>query len=353
MSRLAAWVNPVLARELTERMRGLRATVMLSAYLGVLGLVVVLVYRSESVTGRGFGGAPVTELATAGEGIFEWTLLFAMLLVLFLVPGFTAGAVAGERERQTLVPMQVSLLRPRSIVLGKIGASVAFTLLLVLATLPLLTVAYLIGGVTLSDILQGTGMVMFTAVAIAALSVACSTFMRRVQTATVLSYGVVLLLCGATFVAYFVAEQIDSDGGFEPADPPRLILAPNPIVALADATADGPDTFTEEFFGPFGYYGGEDGPLSGLKKFVTRDEGRFGRFDDGAFDGAFVDFGVAPAPVPGPDGDFFGVAGLGGGLPDQPSLPLWAQHMLIMGALALLSVFLSSLRLRTPAKTER
>ena len=343
MSRLAAWVNPVLARELAERMRGLRATVMLSAYLGVLGLVVVLVYRDESSTGRGFGGSPVTELATAGEGIFEWTLLFAMLLVLFLVPGFTAGAVAGERERQTLVPMQVSLLSPRSIVLGKIGASVAFTLLLVLATLPLLTVAYLIGGVTLGDILQGTGMVMFTAVGIAALSVACSTFMRRVQTATVLSYGVVLLLCGATFAAYFVVDQVDSDGGFEPADPPRLILAPNPIVALADATADGPDAFRGEFFGQFGYYGGSDGPLSGLKKLVTPDEVESGRL---FVDGAFADFAVAPAAVPDPDGDFFGVAGRRG-------LPLWAQHMLIMGAMAALSVFLSSIRLRTPAKTER
>ncbi|MCY4423960.1 MAG: ABC transporter permease [Acidimicrobiaceae bacterium] len=343
MSRLAAWVNPVLARELAERMRGLRATVMLSAYLGVLGLVVVLVYRNESVTGRGFDGSPVTELATAGEGIFEWTLLFAMLLVLFLVPGFTAGAVAGERERQTLVPLQVSLLRPSSIVLGKIGASVAFTLLLVLATLPLLTVAYLIGGVTLGDILQGTGMVMFTAVTVAALSVACSTFMRRVQTATVLSYGVVLLLCGATFAAYFVVEQIDSDGGFEPADPPRLILAPNPIVALADATADGPDTLTEAFFAPpFSSYGG-NGPLSGLKELVTPDQVWSGRLADGAI----VDFEVAP------DGDIFGVAGRGGGPPDQPSLPLWAQHILIMGALAALSVFLSSLRLRTPAKTER
>ena len=350
MSRLAAWVNPVLARELTERMRGLRATVMLSAYLVVLGLVVVLVYRSESDAAGSFGASPVTELATAGEGIFEWTLLFAMLLVLFLVPGFTAGAVAGERERQTLVPLQVSLLSPRSIVLGKIGSSVAFTLLLVLATLPLLTVAYLIGGVTLGDVVRGTGMVMFTAVGIAALSVACSTFMRRVQTATVLSYGVVLLLCGATFAAYFVAERIDSDGGFEPTDPPRLILAANPIVALADITVDGPEAFTEEFFAPsFGYYGDSDGPLSGLKELVTPDEVEFGRFvEDVAFP-----VNVEGALASGPDGDFFGVAARDGGLPGRRSLPLWAQHMLIIGAMAVLSVVLSSIRLRTPAKTER
>ena len=351
MSRLAAWVNPVLARELTERMRGLRSTVMLSAYLVVLGLVVVLVYRSESDAAGSFGASPVTELAAAGEGIFEWTLLFAMLLVLFLVPGFTAGAIAGERERQTLVPLQVSLLSPRSIVLGKIGSSVAFTLLLVLATLPLLTVAYLIGGVTLGDIVRGTGMVMFTAVGIAALSVACSTFMRRVQTATVLSYGVVLLLCGATFVAYFVADQIDSDGGFEPADPPRLILAPNPIVALADITVDGPEASAGEFFAPSfgpGYYGGNDGPLSGLKELVTPDEAEFRIVEDAVFP-----VNVEGALAFGPDGEISGVAARDGGLPGWRSLPLWAQHMLIIGAMAVLSVVLSSIRLRTPAKTER
>ena len=175
MSRAASLVNPVLARELTERMRGPRAMVMLSGYLVVLGLVLVLVYRSKvDAANSRFGGSPVVELATAGQGIFEWTLLFTMLLVLFLVPGFTAGSVVGERERQTLMPMQVSLLRPRSIILGKLGASVVFTLLLVLATLPLLTVAYLIGGVTFPEIVKGLAMVMFTAVGIGAISLACS-----------------------------------------------------------------------------------------------------------------------------------------------------------------------------------
>ena len=333
MRSALSWLNPVLARELTERMRGPRAMVMLSGYLGVLGLVLVLVYRSKvDAANSRFGGSPVVELATAGQGIFEWTLLFTMLLVLFLVPGFTAGSVVGERERQTLMPMQVSLLRPRSIVLGKLGASVVFTLLLVLATLPLLTVAYLIGGVTFPEIVRGLAMVMFTAVGVAAVSLACSTFMKRVQTATVASYGLVLLLCGGTLAAFGVALELGRSG---PDDPPLILLAPNPVVALADATTEEPEAFGGEFgFGSFNGYGGGDGPLTGIREFVTPDD---------SF--RFV--------VDGADHEMVGLGADAGGQNGRGVLPLWAQNVLIVGALAVLSVILSSVRLRTPAKTER
>ena len=333
MRSALSWLNPVLARELTERMRGPRAMVMLSGYLGVLGLVLVLVYRSKvDAANSRFGGSPVVELATAGQGIFEWTLLFTMLLVLFLVPGFTAGSVVGERERQTLMPMQVSLLRPRSIVLGKLGASVVFTLLLVLATLPLLTVAYLIGGVTFPEIVRGLAMVMFTAVGVAAVSLACSTFMKRVQTATVASYGLVLLLCGGTLAAFGVALELGRSG---PDDPPLILLAPNPVVALADATTEEPEAFGGEFgFGSFNGYGGGDGPLTGIREFVTPDD---------SF--RFV--------VDGADHEIVGLGADAGGQNGRGVLPLWAQNVLIVGALAVLSVILSSVRLRTPAKTER
>ena len=318
---------------------------MLSGYLVVLGLVLVLVYRSKSVAANSrFGGSPVVELATAGQGIFEWTLLFTMLLVLFLVPGFTAGSVVGERERQTLMPMQVSLLRPRSIILGKLGASVVFTLLLVLATLPLLTVAYLIGGVTFPEIAKGLAMVMFTAVGIGAISLACSTFMRRVQTATVLSYGLVLLLCGGTLAAFGVAGELDQSRGSGPDDRPLILLAPNPVVALADATTEAPEAFGGEFgFGPFNGYGGGDGPLTGIRELVTPDV---------SFRIVEPDFLIGEIVV---EGDHV-IGGLGadaGGQNGRGVLPLWAQNVLIVGALAVLSVILSSVRLRTPAKTER
>src|SRR5690606_38377546 len=125
-----------------------------------------------------------SQVASAGRGIFEWLVFFMVLMVLFLVPGVTSGAIAGERERQTLVPLQVTLLRPTSILLGKIGASSAFLLLLLVATTPLLAVSYLIGGVSIAQVLSAVGMVGLIGLTLAAVSAGTAACVRRVQAAT-------------------------------------------------------------------------------------------------------------------------------------------------------------------------
>ncbi len=325
-------VNPVLARELKERMRGPRAMIMLSIYLAVLGAIVLVAYKAQvSGSDNGFGSSPVTQLSGVGQGLFEFTLLFVMLLVLFLVPGFTAGSVSGERERQTLLPMQVTLLRPIDIVLGKIGASVMFTLLLVVATLPLLTVSYLVGGIQVGEVFEGLAMVLFTALVVAALAVACSTFMKRVQTSTVLAYALVLFLIGGTVIAYVVAYQIDESRGVDRADPPAYIMAANPVVALADLTGDDPyeRRLDNDFFGSGG---NSFSPLSEINNGLT---------PDADFDGD-VQF------------DQFGNPILDGvDLPSGSGVPLWVLYVIVSTILTLLAVAASVGRLRAPAETER
>ena len=94
-------VNPVLERELRERMRTTGAVVLLTLYLALMVGVFLLVYKGQS-SGSGFTStiAP-TEVARVGRGIFETVLFLMSLLVLFIVPGYTAAAIAGERERQS------------------------------------------------------------------------------------------------------------------------------------------------------------------------------------------------------------------------------------------------------------
>src|SRR5690606_41945725 len=123
------------------------------------------------------------------------------------------------RERQTLVPLQVTLMRPVSILLGKIGASTAFLLLLLVASMPLLAVSYLIGGVSVGQVLAAVAMVAFTGVGLAAISAGISACVRRVQVATVLSYAATLALVVGTLLAYAVAAMIDSSRGVDAADP--------------------------------------------------------------------------------------------------------------------------------------
>lgn len=241
-------LNPVLARELRQRMRGRRAAVVISLYLLVLSAIMQLVYSGLSRASGPFGVPSAENVAGIGKTIFQTLLFFVLLLVCFIVPGVSAGAVAGERERQTLVPLQVTLLRPRSILVGKMLASLAFVSLLVVATLPLAGVSFLLGGVEPLEAVKATAMVLVVAAALACLSLLCSTVMHGTQGATVVSYALVLALVLGTFFV-FGAQLLLSRRG--PEGRSQIVLAANPFMAVAGVLDPRDDLFGGSGASPF------------------------------------------------------------------------------------------------------
>ena len=225
-------VNPVFARELRQRMRGPRASIVISLYLLLLSLIVWTLYEGASRTQQAFSGPQIEQVAGLGRSVFQTLLFCVLLLVCFIVPAQTAGAIAGERERQTLIPLQVTLLRSRSILFGKLLASLAFVLLLIVATLPLVGVAFLLGGVEVFEVLRATAMLFVIALVLACLSLFCSTLTRRTQGATVLSYGLVLSLVLGTFMV-FGAQAVFARGD-ERVLRNQTVLHLNPFMAMAD-----------------------------------------------------------------------------------------------------------------------
>lgn len=325
-------VNPVLRRELVERMRGPRAAAVVTVYLLLLSGIFYLVYSVTRDARTNPWESAASQVASAGRGIFEWLVFFMVLLVLFLVPGVTSGAIAGERERQTLVPLQITLLRPGSILLGKIAASSAFLLLLLVTTMPLLAVSYLIGGVTIGQVLTAVAVVAAIGLALAAMTAGISACVRRVQAATVLAYGVTLLLVVGTLLAFAAAALVDSSRGTDDADPPSWILLPNPLAAVADAIEEdrGPVTLSTS------------SPFDGLIRLIENEpDTDFVIVEEVGPDGVVTQFAIDENgdPVPldsGGDGVGF----------------LWGS-MTVLGALAVLAVLIGARRLRTPAGTER
>jgi ABC-type transport system involved in multi-copper enzyme maturation permease subunit len=320
-------LNPVIGRELKERVRGLRAFIALTVFVIVLVLTAFFVY--ESSKDSGYAAFDIERQTRIGRDLFEWVLLVMTGLVLFFVPGLTAGAVAGERERQTLQPLQVTLLRPRSILIGKVIAAVAYLVLLIVASLPLMAMCSLLGGVRVVDIVRGTLAVILTAIALSAMVVCISTFAKRVQTASVLAYGFTALLLACGPLAYGMASVIDARSPQDPTQAPAVLLAVSPIVMVADLTAS--RTLTG------------DGPLTAVRRELEQvkssNDGWFTWFADG---GVIQQPGFNPGPVNDPTVDALG-----------RGTPAWALALTWLAAISAGLFVLATRRLRTPAEVER
>ena len=123
------WNNPIVLKELRGRMRGWRAATVLIIHLTMLGCFASFIYFVVAESTSSSGGAGVGQ--TMGQTLFYSTYLMLLVLVVFLSPAFTAGAISGERERKTIDLLITTLLPAHSLVLGKLISALAYVVLLI------------------------------------------------------------------------------------------------------------------------------------------------------------------------------------------------------------------------------
>ena len=182
--------NPVVFKELRGRMRGARAFIVLTIYLTLMSGFVTLVYvvysSSVAVLGPSQGGE-------IGRVLFVSIVGVELFLVTFIAPAFAAGAISGERERQTYDLLRTTLLPARSLVAGKLLATLSYSFLLLLAAIPLQSIAFLFGGVTEMEIILSFVVLIATAILLGTVGVFFSAVTKRTLSASVLSYAFALL----------------------------------------------------------------------------------------------------------------------------------------------------------------
>lgn len=317
-------LNPVFDRELRQRSRSMRSMIMMTLYLALLIVVMYIVYKGAETT-QAFSNDPVSALTTrAGRSIFEWVLAAQMTILLFIIPGISAGSIAGERDRQTLVPLQVTLMSPRSIFAGKVLSSSSFVLLLLVASLPIMAVPYLLGGISLRQVILSLFTLVVTGLALAVMSVACSAIFRRTQTATLAAYGLVLALTLGSLIGVATLAVIDSSRGEVNVEPRLAVLYPNPFIALADASGD--------IVG--GTFGGSFGPFSPIKQVFRQHQ--YGSNVIVMADGSGMVFDPET-------GEQVAARELGG-------VPVWVRGLLAQTFIAVVLAVFAVRRLRTPSR---
>jgi ABC-type transport system involved in multi-copper enzyme maturation permease subunit len=208
-------VTAVTSRELRGRMRGRRAFVILTIYLLLLAAIAFGIYaylqrqadleaalRMRTVDewfGSLGGVSPGFALsARVGHMLFSGILVLETLLVLVLAPAFTAGAISSEREHQTLDLLVTTPLSTLGIVVGKLVSALAWVLVLIVASVPLMSLVFVFGSVGPEDVLRAYVLLFSLAFGMGAIGLFLSALVRRTQAATVLASVVVLVLALGT-----------------------------------------------------------------------------------------------------------------------------------------------------------
>lgn len=184
--------NPVVVKEMRARMRGNRAFVLLTIYLGLLSLLVALVFLAFSQSTSAVNS--VSDRQVFGKAIFGIVVFMQLLTISFVSPALTAGAISSEREHQTYDLLRTTLLTGRSLVLGKFFSGLLFVLLMLFAALPLQSLAFLFGGVAVEEFIIATILLVVSAIAFCAAGVFFSSFIKRTLVSTVLAYAFAIIL---------------------------------------------------------------------------------------------------------------------------------------------------------------
>jgi ABC-2 type transport system permease protein len=205
--------NPLIVKDAVSRMRSWRAPLVLTLYLGLLAAFGYSAFLIAAISEAGSH----TGAAQIGARVFSALTFFQLTLISLFAPALAAGAVSGERERQTFDVLLVSRVTALGIVWGKLVASVAFMLLLILGALPLFAAVFLFGGIDFEQFVVTQLLTVSTAVTIAAISVFLSSAFRRTLPSTVAAYGctfaglVGTFLVGSMLSILIAERQVGND----------------------------------------------------------------------------------------------------------------------------------------------
>lgn len=246
MSRLQSLlINPVLNKEIKLRFRSFKNFLGIFLFLAICGAVcLAFIFIETQVSHDGF-------TAANSRNLFILLSMGQLGLIIFITPGLTAGAISGEREKQTLNIMLTTQQSSTSIILSKLFSSILFLLLMLVASLPLYSIVFLYGGVSPQMVFIIFGYLLLTMLTIGSIGIMFSTVMKRTIIATITTYGIMLFLVVGTLILFVIVLQLILGFSQGPTGVgqnnhniiPYLILILNPAVSMFSSLELNASTF--------------------------------------------------------------------------------------------------------------
>ncbi|GAA1128108.1 ABC transporter permease subunit [Citricoccus alkalitolerans] len=197
-----AAVGNVIQMELRQRLRTRSWYVMLAVWFVVIGLVTwgsVASYNTLAGDDLLFG---------PGRFVFEAVVGFVLFFGLLVAPAMSASTVSGDRAGGTLAIVQVTLATPGQLLTGKWLASWIAALGFLVAALPYIVLAVVLGGLDVPGLVVFVLMVAVELGVVCALGTAVSAIASRTLFAVVATYLLVALFSLGTLIGFALTAPL-------------------------------------------------------------------------------------------------------------------------------------------------
>jgi len=173
---------PLLGKELTELAARRRTYIVRALYAAALFVCFALFMNSEvdySNVMRNLG---------IGRDVFEFLVIVQLFGIYALLPAMMAGVISAEKERDSLTLLLVTDLGPWTILIQKLLGRLLAMMTFLLLALPLMTVAYGLGGMSADYVAAGVWVLLVTCLQVATFALMWSTICRTTAKAFVATY---------------------------------------------------------------------------------------------------------------------------------------------------------------------
>lgn len=177
-------LNPILKKELRLGSRSIRLPLSVMFYDIVLAIVAVIAILVAALAGSSDGGVDFSGFLYIFQ-IIGWIQLSITLLI---VPILTAGSISGEREKQTLEIMLTTPEKPLAIIWGKLMASLSNYLIFIISSVPIMAIAFVLGGLNWFALLGYIFMMVVIAIFIGSLGIFCSSAFKKTIVSIVMTF---------------------------------------------------------------------------------------------------------------------------------------------------------------------
>ncbi len=194
-------VRTVAELELRQRIRSTRWIVALVVWFVVVGAITGLVWLSTRSLLTVAAG-DTSNRVLQGPMMFGLVVFFVLFLGLLVAPTLSATSINGDRSAGTLAILQVTLLSPFEIVLGKLLASWAAALAFLVVSVPFIGIALGAGGTPVLAMFVCLGVLALLLAAVCAIGLGFSALVARTSGSAVLTYIAVASLSALSPIVF-------------------------------------------------------------------------------------------------------------------------------------------------------